>query len=248
MIGMGNLLAAKAPGPPELKENRALQVLQKIDELLRREREAKIQQDTWYVDLGHCLCEARAGQYWRVENLRSFDDYLETRFPGSRRKAYYLMAIHERLPQSIHGRLRGVGWSKALELTRVVRKDGAEFDSATWLHKAETLPKEEFKREVHKHIHGADAEPYELLYFKVYKSQLDVIEQALETAGMMLGSDRSRGYCLEMICADFLAGANLGGGDERALTHALGRTFQILNRSQQQEFLTLVSPEHRVKE
>jgi hypothetical protein len=27
----------------------------------------------------------------------------------------------------------------------------------------------------------------------------------------MLGSDRSRGYCLEMICANFLAGASLGG-------------------------------------
>jgi hypothetical protein len=27
--------------------------------------------------------------------------------------------------------------------------------------------------------------------------------------GMMLGTDKSRGYCLEMICADFLAGANL---------------------------------------
>ena len=25
----------------------------------------------------------------------------------------------------------------------------------------------------------------------------------------MLGGDKSRGYCLEMICADFLAGANL---------------------------------------
>jgi len=40
-----------------------------------------------------------------------------------------------------------------------------------------------------------------------------VIEQALETAALMLGSDRSRGYCLEMICADFLAGANLDNGD-----------------------------------
>jgi hypothetical protein len=25
----------------------------------------------------------------------------------------------------------------------------------------------------------------------------------------MLGSDKSRGYCLEMVCADFLAGASL---------------------------------------
>jgi hypothetical protein len=29
----------------------------------------------------------------------------------------------------------------------------------------------------------------------------------------MLGSDKSRGYCLEMICADFLAGANLQEGE-----------------------------------
>jgi len=29
---------------------------------------------------------------------------------------------------------------------------------------------------------------------------------ALDTAALMLGSDKSQGYCLEMICADFLAG------------------------------------------
>jgi hypothetical protein len=36
-----------------------------------------------------------------------------------------------------------------------------------------------------------------------------MVEKALETASLMLGSDKSRGYCLEMICEDFLAGANL---------------------------------------
>ena len=41
---------------------------------------------------------------------------------------------------------------------------------------------------------------------------MPVIEQALEIAARMLGSDKSRGYCLEMICADFLAGANLENG------------------------------------
>jgi hypothetical protein len=51
------------------------------------------------------------------------------------------------------------------------------------------------------------------LYFKVYKSQLPVDEKALETAGLMLGTDKSRSYCLEMICADFLAGASLQDGE-----------------------------------
>ena len=55
--------------------------------------------------------------------------------------------------------------------------------------------------------------PWEIVYFKLYQSQMPVIERAIETASLMLGSDRSRGYCLEMICADFLAGANLDNGD-----------------------------------
>jgi hypothetical protein len=80
------------------------------------------------------------------------------------------------------------------------------------LHKAQELPKEEFKLEVERHLTGQDAEPWEMLYFKVCKSQLQVIEKALETASLMLGSQKARGYCLEMICADFLAGANLGEG------------------------------------
>ena len=37
-----------------------------------------------------------------------------------------------------------------------------------------------------------------------------MVEQAIETAGLMLGTGKIVGYCLEMICADFLAGANLG--------------------------------------
>ena len=68
-----------------------------------------------------------------------------------------------------------------------------------------------------RYLTGKETEPWEILYFKAYKSQLPVIEQALETAGLMLGSDKSRGYCLEMICADFLAGVSLETGNQDAL-------------------------------
>jgi hypothetical protein len=69
------------------------------------------------------------------------------------------------------------------------------------------MPKEGFKNAVERHLTGKETESWEIIYFKVYKSQLPVVEKALETAALMLGSDKSRGYCLEMICADFLAGA-----------------------------------------
>jgi len=105
------------------------------------------------------------------------------------------------------------------------------------VHKATTMPREEFKREVDRYLTGKESEPWELLYFKAYKSQLPVIEQALETAGLMLGSDKSRGYCLEMICADFLAGANLANGDPSALLLALDRFVKFLPSPQKDEFL-----------
>jgi len=81
------------------------------------------------------------------------------------------------------------------------------------------------------------------IYFKPYKSQIPVVEQALETAALMLGSDKSRGYCLEMICADFLAGANLNDGDPDVLLHALSRSFHFLLANQRQVFLQTISDE-----
>ena len=130
-----------------------------------------------------------------------------------------------------------MGWAKAAELAKVARRDGQKFDCATWLHKAQELPKEEFKREVERHLTGKETEPWEMLYFKVYKSQLAVIEQALETASLML-DQKARGYCLEMICADFLAGANLdASGNTDSLLLALSRIYLLLPNSQRQEFL-----------
>jgi hypothetical protein len=100
---------------------------------------------------------------------------------------------------------------------------------------------DQFQREVEKELTGRETEPWEIIYFKLYKSQIPVIEQALETAALMLGSDKSRGYCLEMICADFLAGANLTDGDPDVLLHALSRSFYFLPIDQQQVFLQTIT-------
>jgi hypothetical protein len=185
-------------------------VLGKIDQILAWEKERGREQDLRFVDLGRYLCEVRSGQYWRLEKMKSFDDFLEKRFPDCRRKAYYLMAIHENLPRVPKPQLREIGWTKARELAKVARRDRDRFESAPWVHKAQVLPREEFKREVERHLTGKETEPWEIIYFKLYKSQLPVVEKALGIAAMMLGTDKSRGYCLEMICADFLAGADVG--------------------------------------
>jgi hypothetical protein len=227
--------------PPKLNRRRALEVLSKIDVILAWEARHENDRDTKFVELGKYLCEVRAGQYWRLENLKSFDEFLERRFPESRRKAYYIMSIHEHLPPEVRKELKQVGWTKGLELAKLARQQGQRFESATWLHKARQMPKAEFQREVEKELTGKDNEPSELIYFKVYKSQIPMIEQAIGTAALMLGSDKSRGYCLEMICADFLAGACLDGHNPEILLRSISRYYKFLPSTQREAFLSEVN-------
>jgi hypothetical protein len=227
--------------PPKMDRRRAEAVLGRIDAILAWEAQHENERDTRFVELGKCLCEVRAGQYWRLENLKSFDEYLERRFPESRRKAYYLMSIHEHLPPQVKKQLKEIGWTKGRELAKLARHQGQRFESAPWVHKARQLPREEFRREIEKALTGKDSEPSELIYFKVYKSQVPIIEQAIETAALMLGSDKSRGYCLEMICADFLAGANMDGSDPEVLLRSISRYYRFLPAPQRSVFLTEVN-------
>ena len=241
MVGLTSLITKYPPMLPKLNKKRALFVLTKIDEILAWEQQKESERDTKFVELGRYLCEVRAGQYWRLENLKSFDEFLERRFPESRRKAYYLMSIHEHLPPEARKDLKQVGWTKGVELTKLARRDRQEFDCATWVHKARSMPKEEFKREVEKELTGRETEAHEIIYFKIYKSQVPIIEQALGTAAMMLGSDKSRGYCLEMICADFLAGAHLGNDNPDILLQSVQRFFKFLPKSHRELFFEELS-------
>ena len=134
---------------PKLNRRRAVFVLSKIDEILSWEKATERERDSKFVELGRYLCEVRAGQYWRVDNVRSFDEFLERKFPESRRKAYYLMAIHEHLPR-IHKAGTAAGGLDQGDGTSESCAEGRSEDSIVQpgCTKHARLPKEEFKREV----------------------------------------------------------------------------------------------------
>jgi len=56
----------------------------------------------------------------------------------------------------------------------------------------------------------------------------------------MLSTDKSRGYWLEMICADFLAGASLEAGEEKTLFLALARLIGTRSVGQRLQLLDMV--------
>ena len=63
----------------------------------------------------------------------------------------------------------------------------------------------------------------------------------MEKQCLILGTDKSRGYCLEMICADFLAGANLDNGNPDVLLHSVSRFFKFLPGEQRQAFVEQIT-------
>src|SRR2546426_4297917 len=156
LLGLTSFITRDPPMLPRLNRRRAQFVLTKIDEILAWEQRKDAERDTRFVELGRYLCEARAGQYWRLEKLKSFDEFLGRRFPESRRKAYYLMSIHEHLPPQARTDLKEVGWAKGLELAKLARAEGQRFDCATWLHKARQMTKDQFKRVVEKELTGRE--------------------------------------------------------------------------------------------
>src|SRR5256884_676403 len=81
LVCLTSLRTRTPPMLPKLNRRRAMFVLTKIDEILMWEQRTESERDTRFVELGRYLCEVRAGQYWRLENLKSFDAFLERRFP-----------------------------------------------------------------------------------------------------------------------------------------------------------------------
>src|SRR5437868_15482295 len=92
-----SLRTNQPPVLPKLNPRRAMFVLSKIDEILAWERRVEAKRDTKFVELGRYLWEVGAGQNWRMENLKWFEELLERRFTESRRMYNYRMSTHEHL-------------------------------------------------------------------------------------------------------------------------------------------------------
>ena len=156
MVCLTNLSTRYPPMPPKLNRRRAMAVLSKIDAILAWEARHENERDTRFVELGKYLCEVRTGQYWLLENLKSFDEFLERRFPESRRKAYYLMSIHEHLPPQVRKELKQVGWSKGLELAKLARQPGSALRKCNLVAQGSRPAEGGFQRAVEKELTGRD--------------------------------------------------------------------------------------------
>ena len=63
--------------------------------------------------------------------------------------------------------------------------------------------------------------------------RVPVVERALNIATRMVGTEKSRGYCLELVCADFLAGRGEESSPEEILM-VIHRLVRLLPREYQE--------------
>jgi hypothetical protein len=98
-----------------------------------------------------------------------------------------------RRPEFVHPGCTNIGLPLGSERGLSDDKDRQHFVCATWLHKAREMPKEQFK-EVEKELTLWETEACEIIYFKLYKSQIPAIDQAIETAALMTGPQLAGAY------------------------------------------------------
>ena len=86
------------------------------------------------------------------------------------------------------------------------------------------------------------AQPLECLLSRV-RPYATASNRRSRTAPWCFGTDKSRGYCLEMISADFLAGANLENENPEVLLQSVLRFFKFLPGEERKIFFDHVAEE-----
>jgi hypothetical protein len=141
--------------------------------------------------------------------------FVEDKLGFSKRKAQYLMAIWHYFAVEINDeetirKISQLGWSKAKELLGVVTSKNVD----DWVKKAATSTVHELNQKITDAVMGSKT--YEksgkLVNFKLFAEQLQNVEDAINLAKGISGSD-IRSNNLSLICLEYLS--NNGGLDAK---------------------------------
>src|SRR5215469_7371261 len=146
------------------------------------------------------------------------------------------MSIHENLPPQAREELDRLGWPKESTWPNWHGGTGRISIVQPGCSRPLNCRRMAFSRRLSGSSPEKSRSPGKLSTSRCMRARFRTIDRAIETATLMLASDRSRGYCLEVIGADFLAGANLYDGDpqrfavfnDQVLPLSVGSAKQVL--------------------
>ena len=189
---------------------------------VRREIHECIEEiETAYLRLAELLHRVYSERMWEKWGFDTFEAYIEADLPFKRRKVFYLISIWDWFAvkvgdQAVLDKVKTLGWSKLRELVGVVTPENVD----EWVKKANEVSCRELaelcRKALDDRLAGDEAPLPSLdheaverkrtktLAFTLYPDQLETVEQALEIASVMAGSEK-KGYLLSVICLEFAA-------------------------------------------
>ena len=181
----------------------------KAEELYKQVLSLKAEIEVRWFELGKILQEIFEGRHYIDLGYATWRDFCEVALGPLElrwRTADYLRTTVMKCKEvGIKKEIAGqIGWSKLKEIVPVVTEKNKE----EWVKKAKKKGVtvqilNALVRVAQGKITEKEAEKLpSKLFFSLYEEQLENVERTLELAGRMTGSN-SRGYQLEMVCADF---------------------------------------------
>lgn len=225
----------------KVNQDVAKQVLEKIDQILEESVGAVTRAERGFMSLAFLLTEAKRGAYWTTRGYKSEHEYIEKIFPQSRAQYYRLVKIGTNLQSYDRKLIEGIGSSKAEDLTRLhIHFDGKIPEE--WIEHARVDDKNAFRRRIRSYLNKKDevqnpAQEDSFITFRIFGDGIHVVNMALETMARSSGSEKGLGYCLELICANYLsqfAEDNTGHviGKNSFILATIGNLVQQLDFSQ----------------
>jgi len=202
----------KQPEDTDIEENAPVSAItsrNKAEELYKKVLSLKSEIEVRWFELGKILQEIFEGRHYIDLGYATWRDFCEVALGPLElrwRTADYLRTTVMKCKEvGIKKEIAGqIGWSKLKEIVPVVTEKNKE----EWVKKAKKKGVtvqilNALVRVAQGKITEKEAEKLpSKLFFSLYEEQLENVERTLELAGRMTGSN-SRGYQLEMVCADF---------------------------------------------
>ena len=174
--------------------------------------------DDSYFELAGLLYRAFDLGAHKSWGFATWKEYAEQDIGMSLRKVQFLISIWDWFYVQINDReikekLKGIGWSKVKEMVGVVTPENAD----EWIEKANRMNVIDFAEECRRFKKGEDGETGDgggtdvdkeeskRLSFKLMGDQIVTVEDALDMAKDITGSDK-KGNLITLICTDYLAG------------------------------------------
>jgi hypothetical protein len=224
----------------QVNKAEAVQVLDAVDGLINKVDQALEEAGNGFIDLSFLLLQVKRGAFWTERGHHSEQEYIEKVFPQSRAQYYSFIRFATYLGKYPRPKLKGWGRSKCEDLCRLEKHFSGEVPEE-WIQHINEDNKDNFRMRVRDFLDvktakelserkavesetGEKAVEDSFLTFKIFGNGIHTVNLALDTMKKIAGTDKSMGYLLELICANF----NSQFADDGTTGHVTGKNAYIL--------------------